>query len=68
MASTSTWTLLPFEQPPKELQGVKSVDHGLANAISHLRKQSATGHKERVDLAALHKHTGTAYKLSLIHI
>lgn len=57
----TSWTLLPVEGAPKELQGVKSVEHGLVGTAEHLKKQAQTGHKERVDLAALKQHTGTSY-------
>ena len=54
--ATSSWTLLPVEGQPKELQDVKSVEQGLSGVSSQLKKASATGHKERIDLAALQKH------------
>jgi hypothetical protein len=55
------WTLLPVEGQPKELQGVESVEHALRGAAAHLRTRSASGAKDRVDLAALKRHTGTTY-------
>lgn len=61
VVATSSWTLLPIEGPPKEMQDVSSVEHGLTAVTSHLHKASATGHKERVDLAALQRHMGTTY-------
>ena len=59
--ATSSWTQLPVEGQPKELQDIRSAEQGLATVLSQLRKTSATGHKERIDLAALQKHTSTAY-------
>ena len=59
--TAASWTLLPVEGPPKELQHCTSVEHGLTGAVKHFKARSTTGAKDRTDLAALQKHTGEKY-------
>lgn len=54
------WTLLPVEGSPAG-RLVPNIESALAAVTSHMQAKSATAHRERVDLAALHKHTGELY-------
>ena len=56
----SILTCLPFEGVPKPLR-FDGVDEALAAISAHLRQRSAVAHKERVDLAALHAHSGQRF-------
>jgi len=57
MSSSTVITLLPFEGPPKP-QSIESVDALLSTVSDRLRERSVAAHKERIDLSALHAHTG----------
>ena len=56
----SILTCLPFEGVPKPLR-FDGVGEALAAISAHLRQRSAVAHKERVDLAALHAHSGQRF-------
>ena len=53
-------SLLPFEGVPSP-RSVSSVDEALAAIAAHLRQRSSAAHKERIDLEALHAHTGERF-------
>jgi hypothetical protein len=54
------FTLLPFEGTP-EGRYLSSADEALTTVAKHLRDRSVVANKERVDLVALHKHSGEKY-------
>lgn len=59
-ASGSIFTLLPFEGNPVP-RTFETVKEALDTIGKHLRQRSSTAHKERVDLVALHTHTGQRF-------
>ena len=64
MSRGPLWLLLPVEGPPVPKTydvGDAGLDMALTAVAKHLRDSSAAAHRERIDLAALHAHTGERY-------
>ena len=59
-SSKHLWTLLPVEGVP-EGRYFSNADEALTKVAAHLKEKSKTAHKERIDLAALHAHSGEKY-------
>lgn len=54
------FTTLPFEGLPAP-RAFSSIDEALTTIAAHLRQRSSAAHKERIDLTALHAHTGERF-------